>query len=263
MNKISPRFIFYISIGYLFVYELVLLKCNELFPGAASFGRIANLLAAGYIPGYIVYYFVTEVPRKRDLSIAQEQIKNVKNYIVQDLSTIIVELELATDEELQKKVNNPSYKVESFSPMKLNYAKCEGVLKVPVITKKFVQESSREIFPQKKTFTAEIITKLDSEGTTVDIELLSWLQLITLQVKSTREHIDVLFTYKDYFTIEELGELLDTRNSSFVSYILNFEKSFENMQAAHRETWGGDFSEFFWEYYNLIRVMNGQEELKE
>ena len=261
MSKISPRFIFFISVGYLFVYELILLKCNELFPGAASFGRIGNLLAAGYIPGYIVYYFVTEVPRKRELSIAQEQIKNVKNYIVQDLSTIIAELKLATDEELQKKVENPSYKVESFSPLKLNYEKGEGVLEVPVITKGFVQESSREIYPQKKTFTAEIITKFDTGGTTVDIKTLTWLQLITMQVISTRDHIDVLFTYKDYFTIEELGELLDIRNSSFVSYILNFEKSFENMKAVHRKTWEGDFSDFLWEYYNLIRVMNGQEEL--
>lgn len=264
MKKLfSPIKLLIYSVSYLFVYELVLMRFDEIIPGvSASLGRIFNTLAAGYIPSYIVYYLVTEIPRKKELDIAKKQISHMKNHIVQDLSSIIAELNLAKDKELQKKVNDLDVDMDSFIPKSLNYSKVNGVLKVPEITKQFIIASSKLIYPQKETFTAEIITNWTEQGTSISIVKMPWLSFVTKMMESTREHIDAILKYTNYLSIEELGELQDIRNSNFASYILNFEKSFQNMQASHRKSWEGDFSEFLWEYYNLIRQLNGQEQIK-
>lgn len=263
MKKLlSPKNLLIFSIFYLFFYEFVLMRFDEIIPGvSAGMGRIFNTLAAGYIPSYVVYYLVTEIPRKKELDIAKKQILDLKNHIVQDISTIIAELNLAKDKELQNKVNDPNIDMDTFIPKSLHYSKVNGTLKVPEITEQFIIESCKLIYPQKETFTAEIITNYTGQGTSISIMKMPWLTFLTKLVVSTSGHIDVILKYSNYISIEELGELQDIRNSNFTSYILNFEKSFQNMQASHRKSWEGDFSEFLWEYYNLIRVMNDQEQI--
>ncbi|PFP17753.1 hypothetical protein COJ92_16035 [Priestia megaterium] len=253
--KGSPKLFLYLSILYLIFYELIfLMSWDQSAPKIfISITRILNALAAGYIPSYIVYYLVTEIPRKKELTIAEKQIRNLKNYIVQDLSIILAEMTMV----------HTKPKVESFNPITLNYSKCDETLKVKETTKKFINDSSKLIYPQKETYTAEIVTIPTPEGSSVEIIKMPWLSFTKKMVESTRNHIDSILTYQNYLTIEELSELQNVRNSSFSSYVLNFEKSFQNMQASHRKSWEKDFPDFFWEYYNLIRVMNGENKLKD
>ncbi|USK38690.1 hypothetical protein LIS77_22850 [Cytobacillus firmus] len=256
----SPKIFFYISVFYLFLYELVLLKIDEIIPGiSASLGRITNTLAAGYIPSYLVYYLTVEAPRKKELVIAEKQIGDLKNYIVQDFSNIIAELNFCSNEELQKKIKNPQ--VDSFNPVSTNYSKIEGKLQLPMKTKDFIYKSSKLIYPQKETFTAEIITTLESDGSSIEIKKIPWLIYLQKMVDSIRNHIDEMLTFTNYLTIEELIHLQKIKNSDFAVYITNFEKSFQNMKVSNRKSWDEDFPDYLWEYYNFLRIMNGEEEL--